>query len=66
MSFKLGFICSKDEAKYEALDYMAHLNLTYGIRELQMRDFMPIIKQVNREFILKEITLVSYHTAVIS
>lgn len=65
LSFKLDFPCSNNIAKYEALLLELKSTLKLGVKKLRVQgDSKLIIKQINREFALKEASLVEYRTDV--
>lgn len=65
LPFKLEFFCTKNKAKYKDLVIEFISALKMENQRLRVKeDSKLIIKQVNSEFTLKEISLVSYRTAV--
>ena len=63
LSFKLGFFCSNNVAKYEA--YLTGLTVALSRRVKHMRvlgDSNLIISQVKGDFALREQSLVAYRT----
>lgn len=65
VAFKLEFLCSNNEAEYEALVIGLTSALRRGIQKLEVQgDLKLIIKQVNGDFTLKEISHIPYRTTV--
>ncbi|XP_028102710.1 uncharacterized protein LOC114301947 [Camellia sinensis] len=65
LSYKLDFHCSNNEAEYEALILGLIAAEKHNIKKIWIRgDSMIIVKQVSRQFVLKEPTLATYRTTV--
>ncbi|XP_028055668.1 uncharacterized protein LOC114259836 [Camellia sinensis] len=65
LSYKLDFHCSNNEAKYEALMLGLIAAEKHGIKKIRIRgDSKLIVKQVSRQFVLKEPALATYRTTV--
>lgn len=65
VAFKLEFSCTNNEAKYEALIIGLTTTLNMGILRLRVQgDLKLIIKQVNGEFELNEISLMYFRMVV--
>ncbi|XP_028074192.1 uncharacterized protein LOC114276606 [Camellia sinensis] len=65
LSYKLDFHCSNNEAEYEALILVLIAAEKHSIKKIQIRgDSKLIVKQVSRQFVLKEPALATYRTTV--
>ncbi|XP_028117455.1 uncharacterized protein LOC114315088 [Camellia sinensis] len=65
LSYKLDFHCSNNEAEYEALILGLITAEKHSIKKIRIRgDSKLIMKQVSRQFVLKEPALATYRTSV--
>ena len=63
LSFKLGFSCFNNAAKYEA--YLTGLNIAFsiGVKHMRvLRDSSLVVSQVKGDFALREQSLAAYRT----
>ncbi|XP_028123762.1 uncharacterized protein LOC114320886 [Camellia sinensis] len=65
LSYKLDFHCSNNEAEYEALIWGLIAAEKHSIKKIQIQgDSKLIVKQVSRQFVLKEPVLATYRTTI--
>ena len=63
LSFKLGFSCSNNAAKYEAYLTRLTIALNIGIKHMRvLGDSNLVVPQVKGDFALKEQSLAAYRT----
>ena len=65
LSFKLGFSCSNNTAKYEAYLTRLTVALSIGVKHMKvLGDSNFVVSQVKGDFALREQSLVAYKTLV--
>ena len=63
LSFKLGFSCSNNVAKYEAYLTGLAVALSMGVKHMRvLGNSKPVVSQVKVDFALREQSLAAYKT----